>query len=37
MPTQEIVFYALIFLIAFMVARIVMKIRRGYCGGECKR
>gem|GEM_PF-1240187 len=30
MPTQEIMFYALVFLITFVVVRIVMKIRRGY-------
>jgi hypothetical protein len=30
MTTQEIVFYVIIFLIVFMVTRILIKIRRGY-------
>jgi len=30
MAPQEIIFYALIFLIVFMVVRIITKIRRGY-------
>lgn len=30
MTVQEIAFYVLIFLIVFMVTRILIKIRRGY-------
>jgi len=30
MVPQEIIFYALIFMIVFLVVRIIIKIRRGY-------
>jgi len=30
MTTQEIIFYAVIFLIVFILTRIIFKIRRGY-------
>lgn len=30
MTTQEIIFYAVIFLIVFILTRIIIKIRRGY-------
>lgn len=30
MDIGTVVFYAIVFLIAFMVARIVLKIKRGY-------